>query len=326
MNKKGYLKNKKNQHFVPKSYLRRFTIEGEKSLIWTFDKQTLEFSKTPASINKLCTKDYYYYQQDGDGFEHTKLEDEISKVEKIANDIIVKIVNAVNYGKSSVNLSETERGYFAFYVALMLTRNPAFRDGINNIHGGVIRSIFNHVCRSGELPEPPDVLKKHIDEKGGIDKAIKIRLHPFVSLEPMRKLAINIGESILAKNWQFLVAPEKFEFITSDTPVAFGPAFEQVENIGPAHPDAMLTFPVSKKISLNIAGIIDERNMSIQDCPINITKSINMCIAFATNELILCSKKHKFLRNKAIKKSRQKVTTSMSNTGYEIIENPYKKP
>ena len=31
--------DKKNQHFVPKGYLRNFTIAGEKSHVWEYDKQ-----------------------------------------------------------------------------------------------------------------------------------------------------------------------------------------------------------------------------------------------------------------------------------------------
>ncbi|MEX1668608.1 DUF4238 domain-containing protein [Zhongshania guokunii] len=41
---------KDNQHYVPQGYLRGFTIEGERSLIWEYDKNTGKISRQPKSV------------------------------------------------------------------------------------------------------------------------------------------------------------------------------------------------------------------------------------------------------------------------------------
>lgn len=43
---------KKNHHFVPQSHLRGFAIDGERNLIWEYDKQNSTVSKVPKSIRK----------------------------------------------------------------------------------------------------------------------------------------------------------------------------------------------------------------------------------------------------------------------------------
>jgi hypothetical protein len=324
MSKKNPLKTKKNQHYVPQSYLRRFTIKGEKSLIWKFDKKNNEYNKYPASVNKICAKPYYYYQQDGDGFEHIRLEDEISKVEKIGNDIIIKIINNVDTNKPYVSISEKERGEFAFYVSFMLTRNPAFRDGINQVNAQLLLIIINNMYGSGKLPEPPAILKKAIDEKG-FDNVIKTQVFASVSLEPMIKLAEDIGVSMLAKNFYFLVAPVDLEFITNDNPVSFMSASGLVTYLGPAHQDAMIVFPISKKIALIIQGSRSQNDMSICTCQEEAVKLINQHTANAANEFIFCSTKYDWLADIITNKTGQKIVVDTHNTGYEIVNDPYKE-
>jgi hypothetical protein len=84
--------NKKNQHFIPQSYLRKFVIQGEKSLIWEFDKTTGLAAIDPVSVRKICSRDYYYYQRTATGkIDHTRLENGIGEIEDVGTKIISSI-------------------------------------------------------------------------------------------------------------------------------------------------------------------------------------------------------------------------------------------
>ena len=97
--------NKRNQHFVPQSYLRKFAIHGQESLVWKFDKTTGRASTDPVSVRKICSKDFYYYQRTDIGkIDHTKLEDAISQIEEIG----IKIINSIRKPKHGINVSLCE--------------------------------------------------------------------------------------------------------------------------------------------------------------------------------------------------------------------------
>jgi type I restriction enzyme S subunit len=322
--KKNPLKTKKKQHYVPQSYLKRFTIKNEKSLIWKFDKKKNEYNQTPASVKKICTEDYLYYIPDGDGFDHVTLEDKISEIEKIGNDIIIKIINDVNTNKPYVRISEEEKGYFAFYIGLMLTRGPAFRDPINNMHVQLARNTLNTLYQNGKLTEPPPEVKKAITEKG-INGVIKTLVYSFVSIEPMLKHAEDNAISILEKNWYFLVAPDDLEFITSDTPVCCISSSEKIINLEPAHPDAALFFPISKKITLIIQGLCNPNNMLIYMREAKSIEIINQLIANEANEFIFCSTKYDWLADIITNKTGRKLKNLTGNCDDGVIRNPYKK-
>ena len=79
-----------NHHYVPASYLRGFTIEGENSLVWGYSK---EYGKCTGkrSVDNICSEDYYYEQPKPDGSKTQILEDGFSKIEEAGIEIIKKI-------------------------------------------------------------------------------------------------------------------------------------------------------------------------------------------------------------------------------------------
>ena len=110
-----------NHHYVPASYLRGFTIDGEDSLVWGYDKKYGK-STGKRSVDKICSEDYYYEQPTPDGSTTQILEDGFNDVEKAGIEIIKKL-------NPKYDLSESDRGTLAFYIALLLSRGPSFRNG-----------------------------------------------------------------------------------------------------------------------------------------------------------------------------------------------------
>jgi hypothetical protein len=317
------LRIKKNQHYVPQSYLKRFTIDGEKSLIWSFDKENFEFKNSTSSIHKICAEDYYYYQQDEtNGFDHITLEDGLSAIEKVGNDILDKIENVS--AMPFAYISEKERSELSFYISLMLTRGPAFRDCINELHGNIVSITFQHMLAAGNFPEMPEDLSKAIKKKG-LENVIKPHVFSSVSLQAMIEAARQISISMLVKNWTLMVSPKNHKFVTSDTPVSFVSATGMVKELGPGHPDAKIVFPISKKITLVISGQRSKEDLNFVVCDKIQTTCINQIIANTANKYVFCSEKHEWIPETITDRVGQKLSLNSSGSNFEIIKNPYKR-
>ena len=121
-----------NQDYVPQFYLRGFTIPGQKSLIWQFDKQLSQFRKSPQSIRKICSR-YRYYRQvrEGGTEEPDLLEKGFSgQLERKAAPLFKKIMSMLAEGGVEVPLTPEEYGHLCYCAAIQYTRVPAFRDKI----------------------------------------------------------------------------------------------------------------------------------------------------------------------------------------------------
>jgi hypothetical protein len=221
--------------------LKGFSIDGEKSLIWEYDKKYCKISKTPKSVNKICSKDFYYEQKMPDGSKTQMLEDGFQKIEKVAINIIRKI-------NSEQKLTEYDKGCLSFYIGLLLTRGPSFRDGVHEFHKHHAEIMLQKEYESGRLPEPPAILKKHI-VNNDINSVVKAEILPHVSLQYMFDLAYNVSQSLCYKRWDIYYTRNSEFFATSDTPVMFGPV-DSKENreINPAHSLSLVLCPITKKI------------------------------------------------------------------------------
>lgn len=320
-------KIKKKQHYVPQCYLKRFTIEGEKSLIWSIDKHKGEYLRSPSSIKRICYKYYYYYQiNDNDEIDHITMENAFSELEKHGDGCLEKVCNSSV--DSRVNITEKEQGELAFFLALLFTRVPSFRDGYHDLSGEILTSALKIAYSQGRLPDMPDVLKDLVNEKG-IENVLKIQIHPFVSLEPMIKLGKQIAFSMLQKKWTFYRLDSYNGFVTSDNPVSFITPNEKAP-IGPAHPLAILTIPLSKNMAVIISPAKEKdanpHNLRVVPASKTFIDIINKNTILAANNSIFTSQKNEYIHqlvNQA-KGTSQKLSVYKTNDGaYSVIENPY---
>jgi len=240
---------KDNQHYVPQGYLRGFTIEGERSLIWEYDKNTGEISHQPKSIREICAEHQYYAQKREDGtVDHESMEDAFHEIEDKAPRVIKKI-NFPGTGKKVV-LTDEERVILSFFAAIQLFRVPNFREGIEEMHRKVAEIALGHIVEKdkeeGTLPKEVEELY----ERGGI----KIDIEQFVSLEPMINMANEGSSRLLEKVWYFAAPAKGMTFITSDNPVYYQAPEEYREEVGPylgpMHPLSEVTLPLRKDLLL----------------------------------------------------------------------------
>lgn len=316
---------KRNQHYVPQSYLRRFAIKGEQSLLWSFDKESKGYLRHPSSVKKVCCEDYYYYQLDDAGeVNHVDLEDSISEVEKIGNDIINKILNMI--AMPYVYLSVEDKSYLSYYIAFMQTRGPSFRNIVNDLYGDIAVRTLKSSFDAKIFPEPPEPLQRMIDEKGLLE-AVRISIHPSVSLEYMINSANQLAKVFLSKQWTLYISNNNCEFVSSDNPVSF---FSKVaaSGIGPGHPTAITIFPISPNVCLSIEPVQrPDLEINIAKCEDFVQLKINQLIFDGANQLIFSSSKQNWIESycKGNKNSKMMLINSVLKKEFEIIKNPFKK-
>jgi hypothetical protein len=240
---------KDNQHFVPQGYLRGFTIEGENSLLWEYDKETGNISHQPKSVSKICSEHHYYAQKREDGsVDNESMENAFHEIEDKAPRIIKSIEVGVT-GKK-ISLTDEQRYILSFFAAIQLFRVPNFRDGIEEMHRKIVEiSLSNFVAHNKQEGKLPPAVEE-LYEKGGIN----IEVERFVSLEPMINLAREGSARLLDKVWHFAAPADGMTFVTSDNPVYFQAPEEYRAHIGyglgPMHPLAEVTIPLRKDLLL----------------------------------------------------------------------------
>ena len=240
---------KDNHHYVPQGYLRGFTIEGEKSLIWEYDKNTGEISRQARSIRDICSEHHYYAQKREDGSnDHESMEDAFHEIED-KSPRVIKDIKFPGTGKKVV-LTDDEREILSFFAAIQLCRVPNFREGIEEMHHKLVEISLDHKAakdkEAGTLPKEIEELY----ERGGI----KIDIERFVSLGPMINMAREGTTRLLEKIWHFAAPANGMTFVTSDNPVYFQAPEEYREEVGPylgpMHPFSEVTLPLRKDLLL----------------------------------------------------------------------------
>jgi hypothetical protein len=240
---------KDNHHYVPQGYLRGFTIEGEKSLVWEYDKNTGEISRNPKSVRDICSEYHYYAQKREDGsVDNVSMEDAFHEIEDKAPRIIKNIIFPGTGQK--VALNDEERVILSFFTAVQLFRVPNFREGIEEMHRKIVEITLSQMIASdkqnGSLP--PGV--EELFERGGI----KLDIERFVSLDPMVNLAKEGCVKLLEKVWHFAAPADGMSFVTSDNPVYFQTPEEYRDKVGvflgPLHPLSEVTIPLRKDLLL----------------------------------------------------------------------------
>lgn len=241
--------SKDNHHFVPQGYLRGFTIEGEKSLIWEYDKETGNISHQPKSVREICNEHQYYAQKREDGsVDNESMENAFHEIED-KTPRIIKSIEVLATGMK-VSLTDEQRAILSFFAAIQLFRVPNFRNGVEEMHRKVVEislaKIVAHDKQERTLPPEVDELY----ERGGIN----IEIEPFVSLAPMINLAREGSARLLEKVWHFAAPADGMTFVTSDNPVYLQAPEEYRPHIGyglgPMHPLSEVTIPLRKNLLL----------------------------------------------------------------------------
>lgn len=275
---------KKNQHYVPQSYLRGFAIDGEKNLIWEYDKKHQRISKTPKSIKSICCKEYYYEQTYPNGSKTQILEDGFQKVEKNGIEIIREL-------SSNRKLTEDGKGNLAFYIGLLLTRGPSFRDGVHSFLKHDVEIKTRKFWMMGKLPEPPEEVKKLI-KNNDITSILSVGILPHASIKFFIDGATQIAMSLCNKKWDIYFA-ENGCYITSDTPVIFCGPPNNPQEVGPAHADSLILCPLTKNVLLTARPYyhLDVAHYECKSAQGEMIEAVNKYMCFVAQRFLYASEK-----------------------------------
>lgn len=271
-------------------------ITTVESLIWEYDKETGEVSLTSKSIREICSEHLYYAQYDESGeVDKQALEDAFQTIEDKTPRIIRRI-NVSTTGEK-VALSSEEHSTLSFFVALLLTRVPSFRDGIEDMHRRLVEMFLApEVERSHGEGTMPQIIEE-LYNKGQLYDQIEIEIKPQVSLKPMIELASISAQVLLIKLWAFVRPAIDMFFVTSDNPVYFqlperlcGP---RSPAIGPWHPLSEVTVPLRSDLAVICRpsagyGPGEARLLPFRTARLNVgdTKNINKRIAIAAKRYV----------------------------------------
>ena len=225
----------KRQHYVPRFYLKNFTINGNEQL-YVLDKNSNNiFYK---NIQEICEQNYYYSFYDQNEYDFM-LEEHLGKKESEFSSVLRKLTDNIEgyyYNKNSCigKLLHNDKRIILEFILYQIIRVPKYID-----------ELFSIV-----IPE----FKQYNIEDGIIqnEKQIKndIKRYTF----PKFFSRISEMTSILRKkNWIFLIISKELDtsFLSSDNPVIISNSDLQSPIRGALiDPMTEISIPISKNIAL----------------------------------------------------------------------------
>lgn len=245
------------QHYVPRFYLRKFSLinindskNDKKNKLIVFDK--LHNKQYLSNVyNSACINHFY----DLDNINNKKFkqifENEFSLIEKDFSNLLDKFINICNHKEnyfSSLIINKEEREEFSYYLVIQLLRTKKFRDLQKSIHQNSLNNSirFYKLYKKNYLNDecnlnPGDLV---VNEK-------KFHLNTLTNDELINKLIYFLSNSY----WTFLHNNTNLPFITSDNPLCRIPTITNSANLELSPFISELSefyFPISPKLAVCI--------------------------------------------------------------------------
>lgn len=249
---------KRRHHVNPRFYLRAFQVQGEDGFIWRYDSASGEPLKL--SIENTAVQTDYYSHINEEGLRDTEfVENFIADIEGYAAPVFMKAI-------SNEELDDDERVIFAYFVALSWARAPATRRQTAELLAMMVESTGHAIAMDAQYFRAS--VRAMEDDKGTAEEdripdAEIERMREFIqgheyrvdiaqeaTLLSMDKLQ-GVAALIHEMTWTWMTAPERFEFITSDSPVARDlPSGYRNPWMGPGflNPEIQVSLPLSPRL------------------------------------------------------------------------------
>ena len=208
----------KDQHFVPRFYLKRFAKEGQ---IQVLDVQAKRIGN-PRPYGSVCYEKFFYAAKTG-------VQDEISQIlELMLGRIESKIADALPgvIERADRQLTSSDLDVLANLMSLQWVRTPHFREQVQTIESPATKLILKKLASLGAL-------RSAAQDMGMSDEGIVERLEQNILSDRYNiRITTNafsllfvkdipeFSGLLLAKKWRIVLSEEPYRFITSDNPVA----------------------------------------------------------------------------------------------------------
>jgi hypothetical protein len=272
-----------NQHWVPRVHLRGFASAATPGLLWTYDKLYPDTVKQRSIDKQICCAPHYYDQIRSDGTTTDTFEEALGKIETEAGKIIKGL-------REKHTLSPEGKGRLALYIALLLTRGPAFRDGCG---AGLKKRIETVAQRLKPAPPMPPELVCDLETGGGI----VANMRPHATIYPLVTIALQISEAFCRKKWDFFASTAS-HFVTTDTPTIFGPGRGRTSPFGPAHPEGIAYCPLRNDMLLAIRPLcsLDADAYEFRNASDELVAKVNQLMCCAAQRYVYAGARSNELR------------------------------
>jgi len=239
-------------HYVPKFYLSGFSDPHNPPYVWMYDKRSTDVRKT--TVENIAVRNYYYSFIDEKGVKDSQsFENALSHLESQAAPVFRDI-----QGKEP--LEKEKRVIFAVFLALMMTRVPAFREDTEQATGKMVEHIGRTIASDSKAFR--QWIKKFQRETGTdiqmpvaelrklfLQRDWEVRTDPQTSLAMIPEIAEPLVGILLKMRWAFLEGRGYQKFVTSDNPAFHLNRIRPLDltrGMGLWDKNVEVTFPVSK--------------------------------------------------------------------------------
>jgi len=237
----------KRCHWVSQSYLRAFSVDGDRNRIWRFSKT--DGDPELKRIDKVAVKHHLYAPLGADGKRDDALEKKLSDLEQWFGHRMWHLLC-----NESVDLTwEPLRKMLALIVATTYVRNPRQFEHWKGMH----RQFVDQLSQFEELPSHITIggVTREVDPsdwpafRNADEEAMKAAWNAYVAA------AGDIAPKLLGMRYSMLTARHPL-FITTDNPVAI--AHPSMEFRGIGDPESVVLLPLSPTRVLRLDNKHDE--------------------------------------------------------------------
>ncbi len=261
----------RRQHWVPQSYLEKFTAED--NLLQSFNIQEGKVIEKRYSPKSVCYGKFFYGAWTGKKDENSQfLERMFALSETDFSDLCSEFEKSIwSYGK----IDDALRYAISFHIALLYLRTPYFRKKTIQWEKQRLNFYTRTISCDDELwssltkefkKENPDITDKELDEVKKIfqnmetQKEVKINVSNIPHFHFLRNLKL-VQNIFMIKTWKIYLLPENsnFRFITSDTPVLERPprGWKFGNFHSPGLFDLVHYFPFSPRILIELSDPLE---------------------------------------------------------------------
>jgi len=285
----------RKQHYIPQSYLNRFTTNGELVVFDFIDER--KFAASPQNVAHI--KDFYSIDIKESADENI-VESRFSKVENSAKNIIDEYIKTMRLPnkKNWIHLAE--------FIASMYVRGPRFRFEYIELAEGFLNMRAHHVLANPTSYEYQQLAKYGKPEELLKDVSkIQITPHQNQYVLAMLKSIPKLTEVISRMTPTLLHSCGSSRFITSDNPVIlFDPKPDRYHGSGWVKDSIESYFPLSPSTCLLFRWRSDSNVLSFNDRQVAVVNSLLISSAtqyiFAKGEVAWISNNHKISEDDAL--------------------------
>jgi hypothetical protein len=225
----------KNQHYVPRFILKRFT--ERKDQIWVFDKQ--KHLKFKTNIKNIGAETGFYDFKFKE-YEAT-FEPSLGEIEGNVSSIIKKITR-----EESIAIPSNERIALSNFFALQFVRTPQWRHMWDNLNKSLAQALRDR----GLNPEDIKDYEEPSEEKTKLVHMRQVYEHG------------EFAPHFFNKIWVLLKTTERHPFWISDNPISLQNMndFGSHGNIGLAVKGIEIYFPISKTLCIGMGALVIKKN------------------------------------------------------------------